>query len=111
MTTAEQILRMIETVDPSDKPSMGRIDRSVSFYLSTGCHDFKLRKYTRSRDALKSIRPKGWTFDFSHFDNGDVQCYAPCPDGEGSREYVGKTEELAELHVIIQSAEHERTTK
>ncbi len=76
-------------------------------------------KYTRSRDALKSIRPKGWyiggIFDetsIGQFDTGynfvlrnglaeEVEC-------QHFRSYRHATEELAELHAIIQAIEYER---
>jgi hypothetical protein len=76
--------------------------------------------YTRSRDALKSIRPEGWNFSV---------CELLSDDENGEELFGGlysatlnfrlkddlyfhsadcKTEELAELHAIIQAIEYER---
>lgn len=64
--------------------------------------------YTSSRDALKSIRPQGWYFIIKH-------CYlekdywAQCTNTDQIFTADGfPTEELAELHAIIQAIEYER---
>lgn len=65
-------------------------------------------KYTRSRDALKAIRPKGWRLQIKQhahsYEGGLVQ--------SGSGRYLSykkaPTEELAELHAIIQAIKYER---
>jgi hypothetical protein len=62
-------------------------------------------EYTRSRDALKAIRPEGWDFTIS-------TQYKICWGQKGQDKtlnYVwSKTEELAELHAIIQAIEYDR---
>jgi hypothetical protein len=72
-------------------------------------------QYTRSRDALKAIRPEGFIFR-SHLimedDDGDlIYCYAF--ERRNDFALVGRTptlptEELAELHAIIQAIEYKR---
>jgi len=68
------------------------------------CGDFI--KYTRSRDALKAIRPEGWV--------GWIwSCHAEnsCKLNNGVKFTNSPglpTEELAELHAIIQAIEWER---
>lgn len=66
--------------------------------------------YTRSRDALKSIRPEGWGFSISHLNA--VVAYRI--NDTGGFDYALQTqklptEELAELHAIIQAIEWERS--
>jgi len=69
-------------------------------------------KYTRSRDALKDIRPEGWTptklmgnvinklwsFGLYHWPSNTSTVQTSLP-----------TEELAELHAIIQAIDYERS--
>ena len=143
---ADEILKMIETVDPADTAKMDEIDARVACYLTTtyeqefieminrcgrngdgfsfyykypngeqgtSSHNLCVR-YTRSRDALKSIRPEGWhwlntckypdnnyhTNMFKTNDDGVVACSGPLP-----------TETLAELHAIIQAIAYDRAQK
>lgn len=133
MTNAQTILKMIEEVDPSDTAKLDEIDARV-WCLS---HEARFKKmlstpkyykhgyfsyyqgsvwgskmvyppiqYTRSRNALKAIRPEGWKriiiqgFPCSGW---TVEIY----DGAGTPNLP--TEELAELHAIIQAIEYERT--
>lgn len=58
MTDHEIILKMIETVDPDDSVKLDEIDLAVYKYI--GELHMMLPKVTRSRDALKAIRPDGW---------------------------------------------------
>jgi hypothetical protein len=82
-----------------------------------------IRRYTRSRDALKAIRPKKWCFTVrglqynkKSFASAISQEYTEADDwGEGIISKVPvefaiecATEELAELHAIIQAIEYER---
>src|SRR5689334_14421562 len=86
MTEAETILKMIEAVDPADTAKLDEIDLAVAYYLVGGGFRYKIIhsperitrterqgdwitvpykyqsrfRYTRSRDALKIIRPQGW---------------------------------------------------
>lgn len=67
-------------------------------------------KYTRRRTELKKVRPKGW-------DNITVSIYGGVATAYISNGMIKKespelpTEELAELHAIIQAIEHDRTAK
>lgn len=129
MSDAQTILKMIETVSPDDKAKLDEIDARVGFYLGEhkNLEDYyrgkdqdakiehavfwgHITKYTRSRDALKAIRPEGWTFaiDASAPESGiEVMFWK----GKFQAEIVSdcKTEELAELHAIIQAIEYERS--
>jgi hypothetical protein len=75
---------------------------------------FTCQRFTRSRDALKSIRPSGWTFLCDNRSSGtDLTYYPPgllekYPSLSEIRTGVLPTEELAELHAIIQAITHER---
>lgn len=134
---SEEILKLIETVDPEDSAAMDEIDARVWCWIeglqfvSYGRFDFWARghgrqwdkritfngnqtvylteKYTRSRDALKAIRPEGLYFDLSSDEKGVI-----CKFDTGAlAEYTFSslelpTEELAELHAIIQAIQWER---
>jgi len=63
--------------------------------------------YTRSRDALKSIRVDGWFYDISS-DKDGVDCYADRGGANLFEALEFKTEELAELWVIINTIEWSR---
>lgn len=80
MTTAAGILTMIEQVDPSDNDALDGIDARVWCFIHQEKYGEYFRmddkgriwvtskqlmiqdnwSYTRSRDALKGIRPEGW---------------------------------------------------
>lgn len=66
-------------------------------------------RYTRSRDWLKKIRPE---WDIKIFNWGYTNKKAVCDiangKGVGFTSGIQQTEELAELHAIIQSIEWER---
>jgi hypothetical protein len=78
--------------------------------------------YTRSRDALKAIRSKGWVprgdregYEIAEFCYGWQFCLILLPDTPvgcrvNEKRVIGhgRTEELAELHAIIQAMEWER---
>lgn len=135
----EIILKMIEEVSPEDTAKMDEIDSRVWCYLhgykfaackfdrifvldEYQCEIEKLNgvcflKYTRSRDALKEIRPNG--FDYG-VDRDDLN---PSIFVGFARQFDGKSwygelfkgycanEELAELHAIIQTIAFERSKK
>ena len=118
MTQASEILKLIEKVDPEDDDAMDEIDIAVLKYLHerdwvhfTTEIDGKVladapSMFTSSRDALKSIRPEGW-----HYYGGrDGDGYYVEMNREDEEMDSGRlpTEELAELHAIIQAIEHER---
>lgn len=81
------------------------------------------RDYCSSRDALKSIRPQGWSLSLTpnvcvFTKDGDVVEVLKSDDrGDVSifRTVRSKwnlpTEELSELHAVIQAIEHERALK
>jgi hypothetical protein len=146
VTEAEIILKMIETVDPPDTAKPDEIDALVWYWLrgatfvrvtddgtvafcemglrGSVINEADFPNYSRSRDALKAIRPEGWMFrvsragifhgpeqkfafhkwgpwecvaDTAHFTITQYQLVAEAP-----------TEELAELHAIIQAIAYER---
>ena len=112
MTEAQKILLMIETVRNvwEDSQLLNDIDLAVQKYL--GEH-ISLTEYTRSRDALKDIRPDGWGVGHHCEDKWHTEMRANCYQiGEKGhnikRSPVLPTEELAELHAIIQAIEWER---
>lgn len=147
----QELLKMIESVDPNDGGALDEIDarvwclvrpyifvtKSMEPYGENNFNELKNDnngkgyywcncfgnkkwppKYTRSRDALKSIRPDGWSFQMfgNSFSgeptkNNDLKYYA-----ELSRDnpYQSKTspdlptEELAELWCIVSAIQWER---
>lgn len=145
MGEAKTILGMIETVSPDDTAKLDEIDARVWCWLKkddqfkqfegswircqSGAKYLKpigSSEYTRSRDALKAIRPRNCFinieprfFCHSHdanFDGMGFYATAVIPKGEVEQEgfhnfkaALIETEELAELHAIIQAIEWERT--
>lgn len=141
MTPAQEILRLIETVDPADTAKMDEIDARVRCFIENwrfismiapeidilGTHiqfsygsllpeypNFKHSqrtiKYTRSRDALKAVRPEGWVFEIKQYPK---DCRCSLSMGEYMKRVCSsaQTEELAEIHAIIQAIEYERTNE
>jgi len=138
MTDAETILKMIEEVDPEDTENLDEIDaRTMCFiqgweFLETHLGQFEYKipgvmsfmpfyettpKYTRSRDALKAIRPEGWFFTIMpHLivGGGFLQVEAEAENSKYDNKLSTlaeelQTEELAELHAIIQAIEYDRS--
>lgn len=148
--TSKEILELIESVDPSDTDTLDEIDARVWCFVRSyefkrmlnkahktmdapfsfwKCRQISLAqkrgvsnpiKYTRSRDALKSIRPSGW-LPFSgnrhHIDGRKPYFYGLVRDSikagvvPMNAQFTSSdlpTEELAELHAIIQAIEYER---
>jgi len=133
----KEILEMIEAVDPSDGDKLGEIDTHVEYFLNpqkgytfkdsvkryTNDYAFQVvrHKYTRSRDALKAIRPEGWALAIyiasNHTNSGVCMRYnyrSDVPPVFSNKDKLEATtdlptEELAELHAIIQAIEWERT--
>lgn len=143
-----ELLKMIETVDPSDTAKLDEIDARVHEYLGFQWHgdgvsvEHKLwaghwgfdsvkepslcncetqkdfapepKEYTRSRDALKAIRPDGLTITLFIQPNGAGYQAWVRPTNSNHKPYPFesetdlKTEELAELHAILQAIEYER---
>jgi hypothetical protein len=133
VTDAQEILRLIETVDPNDTAKLDEIDARVwcvlnseqfvcmslsepafvcgsSHYASCDKNLSEIPSYTRSRDALKQIRPEGWYYEGG---SGYALMWGPhadTPPYERPELYgSGRTEELLELHAIISAIEYERT--
>lgn len=130
MTEAETILKLIETVSPDDTTKLDELNMRVAFFLENKpypewkgiekCFDLDRRmvpNWCGSRDALKAIRPEGWHYECNKICDGTFWAAlhqevdaGPCGDAEGMscEAWYRKTEELAELHAIIQSLEWER---
>jgi hypothetical protein len=114
----ETILKLIEEVDPKDMAKLDEIDFSIGKLLGKDPYHNGLVKYTRSRDALKAIRPEGVNISICNF-NGYYPtdkwtCYLTST--KSGNEYQAKglelpSEELAELHAIIQAIAHEKENK
>ena len=131
MTEYETILSMIEEVDPSDVVKLDEIDIRVICWIrnrewggwhgeghtATGSWAIKdgkrvdgsyanhstFPRLSRSRDALKEIRPEGWAFEIKEYPKDWRACLSK---GNFMKRVCGsgyKTEQLAELHVIIQA--------
>lgn len=120
MSDAQTILKMIEEVDPADTAKLDEIDARVYEFLDFPDSNIGCPEYTRSRDSLKSIRPEGWGFNnYYHYKHGiDSQLHS-CSAGHWKVNQWENTifaealptEELAELHAIIQAIDHERGRK
>ena len=133
MTPAQTILKLIEEVSPDDTAALKEIDARVWCWLNNKTYDthaifndvvsiwfgnkgksvHQFIRYTRSRDSLKSIRPEGY---FSIDENGTKGWQASInrpDDGPSGPCFIitgMPTEELAELHAIIQAIEYECLT-
>lgn len=136
MGETRKILDMIEEVDRDDTDTLDEIDARTACY-SLGIeylsharsYDFESDQmaltartpmsivnvthalYTRSRDALKKIRPDWWRLNTNVWPEG-ITCVlvkmGNCPDMVSPHYGSLPTEELAELHAIIQAIEWER---
>ena len=131
MNEADKILEMIENVDSEDTGTLDEIDARVWCFLAERefttvddvldrqVHLFlgpRFRCYTRSRDALKSIRPEGygvletkwdWDTKVKPYRNLWSVFFAALglfahPNYEFQSPKL-LSEELAELHAIIQA--------
>lgn len=137
MTPAQEILRMIEGVAVDDTDSLNEINAHVHIYVGKDAslmarYEWNIEKclslyrqypqlvsdYCGSRDALKAIRPDGW-WPASY--ERDRVCVGSCPTRIGYENQKNPgfenrihsprflpTEELAELHAIIQAIQHDR---
>ena len=120
MNEAENILNMIENVSPDAIHALDEIDERVSAYYNQESAEYEKRmgyipkEYTRSRDALKSIRPdsKRWWLDYLGYNTIEEGWDCAYDNGNITTEIHDSlpTEELAELHAIIQAIEWERNT-
>lgn len=133
---SKKILEMIENLSLDDEVALNEIDARVWVFLElsnefeitfsgatvyyrhkswpSGArtimhHPFQHPQYTRSRDALKSVRPDGWAFAIW----SNVSCAKwVCGISKDSDNLMTSvslpSEELAELHAIIQAKQWER---
>ena len=129
----KELLTLIENVDPNDSDALDEIDARVMCFVDNINFDTPewdkrdeyctyvdnwtfedpinviFEKYTRSRDALKSIRPEGWKIHTLQEDNYfDCILFGDKHDHISTEGLGLPTEELAELHVIIQVIQWER---
>jgi hypothetical protein len=121
MSEAQNILNMIESVDPSDTVKLEEIDARVQRYVD-GQSSVELAglecpdpQYTRSRDALKAIRSKMWRYNGTSQERSSVDNTFYCSFSIERDEAVFTlaspelpTEELTELHAIIQTIADDR---
>lgn len=119
-TDAEEILSLIESVDLTDTQTLDKIDCLVwslvkppeAMQFDRQWHPY----YTRSRDALKGIRPNDWKWSFKTSDIFRCQAWGfkegvKISKSDFTVSAEGNTEELAELSAIIQAIEYERGRK
>lgn len=137
MIDADTILKMIESVDLSDKRDVEELDVAVWEYtkrwkvlssynrcitveddcvasgkLTLPYNDLPF--YTRDRNALRKICPEGWKIYRKYYlKTEDKHLVKLAPPRICSIRYVCSprlpTEELAELHAIIQAIRFERS--
>lgn len=107
----KKILRIIESIkllDINDTVKLSKIDYLVHEYIFGNLMS-KPFTYTKSRDIIKGIRPKGfwfqiipvtdneWNVTCSDVDDGPIICSGYIP-----------SEELAELHATLQAIDYVR---
>ncbi|MBC3540621.1 hypothetical protein ACFSC6_12085 [Rufibacter sediminis] len=133
MTEVKTILNLIETVDPADTAKLDEIDARLWCFVNKWGYSAHKRlimsdrlavkvnnkndwitgipEYTRSRDALKAIRPKGYELRIYNYANDDEPFVICGMSNEKFRIATPplKTEELAELHANIQTIAHDRS--
>lgn len=114
----EEILKMIESVDHTNKRAMFALNEGVYEWLLSINPETKYGNFVFSRDALKAIRPEGY---FPQTNRAKKESYTPWGFQALAAKLTGDdlghctefspvlpTEELAELHAIIQAINHER---
>lgn len=130
-----KILEMIENVAPDNTDALDEIDARVwcynsnYYFIDNGNdtwshsiyetsvpvhatpygeipHPFTVQRYTRSRDALKMIRPKECKFTLLPIEDGYRFLIRSLTLDIDSADLP--TEELAELHAIVQAIKWER---
>lgn len=121
-----EILREIENVDHNNPHAMFRLNELVYKWLLTVNPSTPYGKFVFSRDTLKAIRPEGWVFEVQNIHpwalekrlwrvTGYFHKFENEPYELGSisvsKRSDCKTEELAELHAIIQAIDHDRSQK
>jgi hypothetical protein len=115
VTDAQPIINLIETLNPANDAEMAGIDAQVWHYVHGNDAVPPLTgypRYTRSRDVLKAIRPAGFLVKIENWEKFTAVygCFI-LPDGTLADfdSGQGTTEELAELHVILQGIAYSRT--
>lgn len=126
MIDAQTILKMIEEVDPADTERLFEIDKAVALYLYPECAEMiscairhEVARFCTSRDALKAIRPDGWTLTVIGDDGSGDGTRVKLTKWSLGHGYkicerccqawlMGDKEELAELHAVIQAIDHDR---
>jgi len=133
MTDARKILEMIENVAVDDVAALDEIDARVFCYvrkvefISSGPRAFKyesmaggrdissryMQRFSRSRDALKAIRPDSWVMNVSPMRTSGMSVCGYIASISLYPTYLDTikilpTEELAELHAILQALDHAR---
>jgi hypothetical protein len=115
--TIEPILKMIESVSPDDSKALDEIDFIIGKYLDKDPYHNGLVRYTRSRDALKAIRPEGyasWANPETNYGAVYIgqaftgHCHSDNMAFDTDEAPQVATEELAELHAILQAIDFER---
>jgi hypothetical protein len=112
--TVKVIIDLIETLEPSNNAEMAIIDAQVWHYLygdDVTPPAGQYPQYTRSRDVLKTIRPAEFLVKIENWEKFTAVygCFI-LPDGTLADfdSGQGTTEELAELHVILQGIAYSR---
>lgn len=104
---AKAIIAQIESTHPDDTAGLDKIDQLVALFLGV-----TPATYTRSRDALKTIRPPKFWLKIENWPHGRTQVFGcfVLESGEVAafQSGCGTTEELAELHAIIQGVAYKR---
>lgn len=122
----KSLLNDIENVNPEDSMKLKRIEENFHRFLHGSVRpvieEYRIKQVTNSRDALKDVRPHGWyPIGFGKCGYGESEIgmgafgfvfslYKPDPfrqDGFVKSKYL-PTEELAELHAIVQAIAYER---
>lgn len=117
MTPAQTILSLIEEVDSRDSVKLDKIDFLTWVLIAeppekSAYGNYKPPQYTRSRDALKAIRPWRWRLRLTQESLvGDSWMCKIYNKRDIEFMTIKVTEELAELHAIIQALEYERDEK
>ena len=116
---------MIEEVDPKNGKQLFEIDKAVIVYLNPEDADWvrcsvrhEVTNYCTSRDALKAIRPERVSITVTSYPPLEhaactANFWSDVNAGPFSEHWAFKspelaTEELAELHAIIQAIQHNR---
>lgn len=121
MTDAHKILDMLLSVDIADEVALNEIDIQVWEYINRAAFpelwfgEYRIgpsRSCTRSRDALKAIRPAGWQWYLVSRDDSGAVRFGGARDAIGTGQVESPslpTEELAELYAIVQALAYERS--